>query len=82
MLFRSPFSYTYKQLSTKLSDAFVGKGQGFGTTYNGDVPAYRIDYIFYDKEYFTVRSFEKEKLDYSDHYPVSTVLSLKPKTIN
>lgn len=78
----TPFSYTYKQLSTKLSDAFVGKGQGFGTTYNGDVPAYRIDYIFYDKEYFTVKSFEKEKLDYSDHYPVSTVLSLKPKTIN
>lgn len=75
----TPFSYTYKQLSKKLSDAFVAKGQGFGTTYNGDVPAYRIDYILYDKDVFKVKSFEREKLDYSDHYPISTVLSLNPQ---
>ncbi|MCK9162799.1 MAG: endonuclease/exonuclease/phosphatase family protein [Bacteroidales bacterium] len=72
----TPFSYTYKKLSKKLCDAFVAKGQGFGTTYNGDVPAYRIDYILYDKEYFKVKSFEREILEYSDHYPISTMLSL------
>lgn len=75
----TPFSYTYKQLSKKLGDAFVAKGQGFGTTYNGDVPAYRIDYILYDKDIFKVKSFEREKLDYSDHYPVSTVLTHNPQ---
>jgi len=72
----TPFSYTYRQFSKKLSDAFVSKGSGFGTTYNGDFPAYRIDYILYDKSFFKVRSFEREKLDYSDHYPISSILSL------
>lgn len=72
----SPFSYTYRQFRKHLKDAFVEKGKGFGTTYNGDLPAYRIDYIFFDKEYFTTKSFEREVLQNSDHFPVSAVLSI------
>lgn len=75
----TPFSYTYRQFTKNLSDAFVAKGKGFGTTYNGDFPAYRIDYILYDKTYFKVRSFEREKLENSDHFPVSAILSINPK---
>ncbi len=74
----TPFSYTYKMLSKNFTDTFKSQGKGFGTTYNGDFPAYRIDYIFCDKTKFNVKSFERKKLDYSDHYPVSTVLTYNP----
>jgi endonuclease/exonuclease/phosphatase family metal-dependent hydrolase len=72
----TPFSYTYREFKKHLNDAFVEKGKGFGTTYNGDLPAYRIDYIFYDKNYFSVKSFERAALENSDHFPVSAVLSI------
>ncbi len=72
----TPFSYTYRKFKKHLSDAFVAKGKGFGTTYNGDLPAYRIDYIFFDKTFFSAKSFERGDVENSDHYPVSTVLSI------
>ena len=72
----TPFSYTYRRLTKNLSDAFKAKGKGFGTTYNDNVPAYRIDYILYSKSDFEVKSYEREKLDFSDHYPVSATLSI------
>lgn len=73
----TPFSYTYRKFTKNLSDAFVSQGKGFGTTYNGDVPAYRIDYILYTKNNFQVNSYEREKLNYSDHYPISAVITIK-----
>ncbi len=73
----TPFSYTYRKFTKNLSDAFVSQGKGFGTTYNGDVPAYRIDYILYTKDNFQVNSYEKEDLNYSDHYPISAVIKIK-----
>lgn len=72
----TPFSYTYREFKKHLNDAFVEKGKGFGTTYNGDLPAYRIDYIFYDKNYFSAKSFERAALENSDHFPVSAVFSI------
>ncbi len=71
----TPFSYTYREFTKHLDDAFVAKGKGFGTTYNGDLPAYRIDYIFFDKKFFSAKSFERETLENSDHFPISTILS-------
>lgn len=73
----TPYSYTYKKIAKNMKDAFVEKGRGLGSTYNGVFPAYRIDYILFTDKNFQAISFRKEDLDYSDHYPVSTVLELK-----
>lgn len=73
----TPFSYTYRKLITNMKDAFEKKGRGFGSTYNGVFPAYRIDYILYSDKDFEVKSFEKQDLDYSDHYPISSVFEVK-----
>ncbi|MEQ8705048.1 MAG: endonuclease/exonuclease/phosphatase family protein [Phaeodactylibacter sp.] len=43
----TPQSYSYRQLSEGLKDAFREAGTGFGTTYAGKIPALRIDYQLY-----------------------------------
>jgi endonuclease/exonuclease/phosphatase (EEP) superfamily protein YafD len=43
-----PVSYSYRQLSAGLRDAFVEAGSGLETTYKGVMPSFRIDYILYD----------------------------------
>lgn len=65
----SPFSYTYHCFSEKLKDAFMESGSGFGTTYLGSFPSYRIDYIFHS-EHFVSSGFETVREELSDHYPV------------
>jgi endonuclease/exonuclease/phosphatase family metal-dependent hydrolase len=64
-----PVSYTYDIMSENLTDAFKTKGKGFGTTYSGNIPALKIDYILTDK---TIRplSFEIPDVRFSDHFPV------------
>ena len=66
----TPSSYAYKTVSENLSDAFRESGRGFGTTYVGPFPAFRIDFIFHSPG---LKSFEyrtiKQKL--SDHYPLT-----------
>src|SRR5207253_3238831 len=46
----TPNSYTYNVLSDGLSDSFRQSGKGFGRTYAGIFPSYRIDYILHDKK--------------------------------
>ena len=41
----TPLSYTYRQLSRKLTDSFIEKGRGIGNTYIGGFPSFRIDYV-------------------------------------
>jgi endonuclease/exonuclease/phosphatase family metal-dependent hydrolase len=65
-----PSSYTYSKISSGLKDAFRESGSGFGKTYAGLFPSFRIDYIFHDRKlkssgYRTIN----EKL--SDHFPIS-----------
>ncbi len=69
----TPASYTYQTMTNKLSDSFVEAGKGWGKTYIGIFPSYRIDYILHSNnfeayEYIT----HQEKL--SDHYAVSCKL--------
>jgi endonuclease/exonuclease/phosphatase family metal-dependent hydrolase len=71
----TPASYAYQKLSKNLNDAFVKKGKGYGNTYNGKLPAMRIDYILSDT-LFQVHQFKIGKIDKSDHYPVISTLSL------
>ncbi len=70
----SPFSYTYRQVTLSLTDAYREAGEGFfGSTYDGAMPNYRIDYILYDN-HFKAFSYKKSDVNFSDHYPVSGLI--------
>jgi endonuclease/exonuclease/phosphatase family metal-dependent hydrolase len=72
----TPASYVYKKINNKLVDTFVESGNGIGKTYNGNLPALKIDYIFRDSAFQSIRSdIIEEKL--SDHFPVISQLQLK-----
>ncbi len=75
----TPLSFTYRKLSSGLQDAFVQKGLGFGKTYSGIFPSYRIDYILFDKK-FRATVFKTFHREYSDHYPVLVKLTKEKET--
>ncbi|MBK3517422.1 endonuclease/exonuclease/phosphatase family protein [Carboxylicivirga marina] len=74
----TPVSYVYRKMRGGLKDAFVESGQGFGGTYNGPLPSFRIDFIFHDKK-FKSYNFRRLKVDLSDHYPIVSTLELEPQ---
>jgi len=65
----TPVSYTYRKSRGDLLDSFLEKGSGIGTTYIGDFPSYRIDYVFHH-ENLECSSFKIKKVKFSDHYPI------------
>jgi endonuclease/exonuclease/phosphatase family metal-dependent hydrolase len=65
-----PSSYTYFTLRGKLQDAFLDAGNGLGRTYIGLSPVLRIDNIFYDSKALSIQQFDKDKVYYSDHFPI------------
>ena len=71
-----PVSYTYRQLSRGLSDAFLtGSASRFalGHTYVRHHLGIRIDYILHSPS-FRATDFRIDPLPYSDHYPIRTTL--------
>jgi endonuclease/exonuclease/phosphatase family metal-dependent hydrolase len=72
----TPVSYSYQQLRGDLNDAFIESGKGFGRTYIGKLPSYRIDNIFYS-DIFESFNFKANDFRASDHLPVSCVLIRK-----
>lgn len=70
-----PISYAYGTFRQKgFGDAFVDAGSGFGQSYRGHYPSYRIDYILYQGNIETL-FFDTRNVDYSDHKPLSAVFS-------
>lgn len=69
----TPSSYTYHLLGNYLKDSFVEAGFGISNTYRGFLPLFRIDYILHSERFRAV-SYQREKIDLSDHYPVTTWL--------
>ncbi len=70
----TPCSYATQLISKNLIDAFVSSGRGFGQTYNGKMPSFRIDYILHDK-IFESRGYKTvNSLKASDHYPIYTYI--------
>ena len=65
----TPNSYTYNQLSRNMKDAFVAQGKGISTTYSGDFPSFRIDYLLYSKGIICTK-YDRIRKRYSDHYPI------------
>ncbi|MCE9538300.1 MAG: endonuclease/exonuclease/phosphatase family protein [Bacteroidetes bacterium] len=68
-----PASYTYHTISKDLEDAFVESGNGFGRTYAGKFPSFRIDYILHSK-IFKAYDFRTIREELSDHFPVCCYL--------
>ena len=66
----TPVSYCYRQFNSLLDDAFIASGNGIGTTYIGEIPSNRIDYIFYSPALGSA-NFTTHEVDYSDHKPIS-----------
>lgn len=71
------FSYIYDELNSKdrFQDAFLEAGTGFGQTFNLSYFPLRIDFMLIDKG-IEINSFDIFRLDYSDHFPIITRLSL------
>ena len=72
----TPSSYAYRQLKTSYTDAFREVGKGFGRTYVGQMPANRIDYVFYDNSFEAI-NFTLQKETLSDHKAVGARMKLK-----
>ena len=66
-----PASYAYTKMKGNLKDAFAETGLGFGWTFKEPFYGFRIDYVLYDSNTFTPVRFDVDKVNYSDHYPVS-----------
>ena len=74
----TPVSYSYHKIRGKLKDAFVESGTGIGNTYLGRFPSYRIDYILHSDN-IKSSHFKTIRVNYSDHYPVTCNLYLRPE---
>ncbi len=72
-----PQSYIYHLLRGGLKDAFRTCGHGFGFTFNGNLPALKIDYTFYDASLKILRHDIDKNADFSDHFPLITVFALQ-----
>lgn len=69
----TPGSYAYNTISKNLKDSFVESGNGFGRSYIGAFPSFRIDYILHD-DHFKAYNFKTIREELSDHFPVVTYL--------
>ena len=65
-----PASYAYTKIKGNLKDVFSETGTGFGFTFEDKFYRFRIDFILYDAESFTPFDFQRDKVKYSDHYPI------------
>jgi len=73
----SPASFAYNKVARGLKDSFREGGDGWGTTYTGEIfPMFRIDYILHDKIYKSYGHTVSTNISVSDHYPVYTWISL------
>lgn len=71
-----PISYSYKEISKNLVDAYAETGFGPGITYHENHFWFRIDFIMHSKN-MKAYNFTIDKVKYSDHYPIWTYLSFK-----
>jgi endonuclease/exonuclease/phosphatase family metal-dependent hydrolase len=75
----TPISYAYHKLKKNLNDAFTKSGSGFGHTYTGFYPSFRIDYIM-TSDALQTSEFASIPSTNSDHFPVRCFIKMKPKT--
>ena len=76
----TPQSFAYRKIRKGLHDAFRKAGRGFGNTYSGEMPSFRIDHIMYGDPLIPYQ-FKRIKTDYSDHFPITSWFSLSEPVI-
>jgi len=69
----TPQSYAYRKIKRGLDDSFRKTGRGFGNTYAGELPSFRIDYILYSPPLLSA-GFTRIKTGNSDHYPITSYI--------
>lgn len=75
----TPMSYSYQLLRREgLTDAFMTSGQGFGVTYIGSFPRFRIDHMLHAPRLVTW-DFHTLDVDHSDHRPISAQVAFAPR---
>lgn len=72
----TPYSPVYLKLQKSRQNAFVKGGSGFAQTYNGLLIPLKIDHIFMDNS-FNIFNTLIEKIDFSDHNPITTTFSIQ-----
>jgi len=72
----TPVSYAYRVLAEGRRDAFKVSGSGFGNTYAGALPFFRIDYILCDDDIKIIDFQTKSEATFSDHFPISCKVEL------
>jgi endonuclease/exonuclease/phosphatase family metal-dependent hydrolase len=71
-----PYSYTYDQLADHLQNAWATVGLGIGATYNGRLPALRIDQQFASPQWQVRGCRVHREIKWSDHFPVEGLYQL------
>jgi endonuclease/exonuclease/phosphatase family metal-dependent hydrolase len=71
----TPVSYTYRKMKGARNDCFTKAGSGMVSTFKSVWPAFRIDYVFSDKQ-FEVTRYKVAKTTFSDHNPVIVELNI------
>ncbi len=69
----TPASYSYNCISANLKDSFIESGTGFGRSYIGAFPSFRIDYILHSPQ-FNAYNYRTIRDQLSDHFPISCYL--------
>ena len=69
----TPMSYTYHRLAAGHKDSFADGGNGLGATFSVLWPLLRIDYILVPQNVTCDRT-TVNRVPFSDHYPVSTLI--------
>lgn len=72
----TPLSYSYNLFSGFFTDAFRNTSFGTGSTYAGQIPAGRIDYIFHSP-LIGSKEFRIQDEQLSDHYAIDCKLFMK-----
>ena len=72
-----PYSYPYDQLADRLQNAWATVGTGIGTTYNGKLPALRIDQQFAGPQWEILGCRVHREIKWSDHFPVEALYRLR-----
>jgi len=72
-----PQSFVYQRMAEDLNDSFRCAGSGIGTSFNGVIPALRIDYILAHKDFEVYKHKIIKEGKYSDHYPIISTLALQ-----
>lgn len=72
-----PYSFNYFKLRDRLTNAFEEGGDGFGVTYNGEIPFLRIDNQFFGDGIELLRFETLNEVEFSDHFPLIGKYRLK-----